>query len=548
MTTPTANHTSSPSSPSAWIAGLLTLPVLLPVLAIIILASKAGVAGWPALFTELLPELALTTLLLCGACGVITLCIGTVMAWLSTMYHFPGRPFLKWGALLPLAMPGYIVSFTYVDFLSFSGPLQTWLRSVTGLTMHLPDIRSLPGAILVLSFVLYPYVYLTARAAFLKQPATQIAVARTLGRTPLSAFIDVTLPQARPALFIGVVLVVMECLNDIGAASFFGIRTITYAIFSIWLDQGNLNQAAQVASLLLLFLAVLLGMEYAARSRDGLSREARNASAITRERLAGWRGWLATLVMTTPIVLGFALPALLLARHALRRAGDWLSPALLSAVWHSLLLAAMTVAVTLLIALMIGHANRQSNAPVLKWLTRFASFGYALPGTVLGIGVLVSLGRFDRTLNAWLVSVFDWQPGLILSGTALTLVFAYVARFLIIASGQVEAGFGKIPFNLDHVARTLGRKPLAVLRDVHIPLLRPQILSAALLVFVDTMKELPATLVLRPFDFETLATHVFTLASLGQLEDSAIPALAIVATGLLPVFMLARAMREAVRR
>jgi iron(III) transport system permease protein len=520
----------------------------MPILAIIALASQTGFSAWPELFSSVLPGLALTTFLLCASCAVFTLCIGAVMAWLATMYNFPGRAFLKWGALLPLAMPGYIVSFTYVDFLTFSGPFQTWLRDTFGVTSHLPDIRSLSGAILVLSFVLYPYVYLTARAAFLKQPATQLHVARTLGRSPVRAFLDVTLPQARPALFIGIVLVVMECLNDVGAASFFGIRTITYAIYSIWLDQGNLNQAAQVASLLLLFLALLLALEYSARSRDGLTRESNKASAITREKLIGWRGWLATLTMSVPIFIGFALPAVLLAQHALRRAGNLLTPELASATWHSLLLAALTCAGTLIIAFVTSHAIRQSQSPTLKAITRFASFGYALPGTVLGIGVLVSLGLVDHVLNGWSMSLFGWQPGLIFSGSVLTLVFAYVARFLIIASGQLEAGFGKIPMNLDHVARTLGSKPVTILKNVHIPLLRPAIISAALLVFVDTMKELPATLVLRPFDFDTLATHVFTLASLGQLEDSAVPALAIVITGLLPVFILARAMRDSTRR
>jgi iron(III) transport system permease protein len=540
--------TSHRIPPSSLLAGLLTLPVLLPIIAIIVLASQTGVSAWPELFSSVLPSLALTTFLLCASCAILTLCIGTTMAWLATMYRFPGRAFLKWGALLPLAMPGYIVSFTYVDFLTFSGPLQTLMRETLGITSRLPDIRSLPGAILVLSFVLYPYVYLTARAAFLKQPATQLHVARTLGRSPVRAFIDVTLPQARPALFIGIVLVVMECLNDVGAASFFGIRTVTYAIYSIWLDQGDLNQAAQVASLLLLFLAVLTALEYSARSRDGLSRDNSKSSAIIREKLTGWRGWLAAITMAIPIFFGFALPALLLARHALRRAGNWLSPELASATWHSLLLAALTCAGTLLIAIVIGYAIRQSQSATLKTISRLASFGYALPGTVLGIGVLASLGLMDRLVNGWSVSLFGWQPGLIFSGSILTLVFAYVARFLIIASGQMEAGFGKIPTNLDHVARTLGRRPLTILKDIHIPLLRPSIISAALLVFVDTMKELPATLILRPFDFDTLATHVFTLASLGQLEDSAVPALAIVVAGLLPVFILARAMRDSAKR
>lgn len=538
-------------SRATWLVLLLAIPTALPLLTIGWLGLSADVSGWPKLISTVLPRLAWTTFLLCAGCAVLTVIIGTLMAWLVTMYNFPARPLLKWMALLPLAMPGYIISFAYVDFLAFSGPLQTGLRGLANWQRPedymFPEIRSLGGAILVMSFALYPYVYMSARASFLKQPMNQLHVARTLGRNPWAAFLSITLPQARPALAIGVLLVLMECLNDIGAMSFFGVRTVTLAIYSVWLDQDNLGGAAQLALVLLSAIVALILFEQMARNRDALSKAARTGGLLARQRLHGAKKWLAVLAMFVPVLFGFLLPVALLVGHAWRRLDHFWSATFISAVGNSMLLAATACFFTVLIALVMAYANRQSGAAWLKNLTRISSLGYALPGTVLGIGVLVPFGQFDQFVNRISSDLVGYVPGLILSGGLFAVVFAYVSRFLIIAVSTVEIGMDKIPENLDHVSRTLGRSPLRSFRDIHLPLLRPSMFAAALLVFVDAMKELPATLILRPFDFDTLATQVFTLASLGQLEESSIPALSIVLAGLLPVIILARNMRDPAR-
>ena len=537
-------------SPTAWVAALLALPMALPILTIVVLATGADFAAWPHLLKAVLPQLAITTLLFAAGCGALTLVMGCLSAWLIAMYRFPGRGMLRWMALLPLAIPGYITALIYVDFLTYAGPLQGWLRTLMDWQSPddywFPEIRSLGGAICVMSLALYPYVYMSALAAFVKQPVNQLLAARTLGRPLWRAFVSITLPQARPALAVGVVLVIMECMNDIGAVSFFGVRTVTNAIYSTWLDQGDLGGAAQLAALALLFVATLVWVEQLARNSDKLSRNAKSSEAMMLHTLDGWQAAGAAVLVFLPVFLGFLLPVILLLGHGLRRFSTGFSSGLLSAAWNSIGLALIACVGTLLVALLMGHANRQTGSRLLKTCTRFAGMGYALPGTVLGIGTLVPLSQFDLGINHLTQQVWDWRPGLILSGSLLGLALAYVTRFLIIAQGSLESGFEKIPLNLDHVARTLGRRPWQILQNIHLPLLRPALLAAALLVFVDAMKELPATLILRPFDFETLATRVFTLASLGQIEESAMAALAIVVAGLLPVIILARGLRKVV--
>ncbi len=523
------------------LAGLIALLAALPILAIFFLSFTGSTSAWPAN----LPRLIWTTVQLCVGAGSIALVIGTLMAWLVTLYRFPGRRFLKWMALLPLALPGYIISFVYVDVLTYAGPLQQRLRDWFGWSK--PDdywffeIRSTGGAMVVMALALYPYVYLAGRAAFMRQPMNQLHVARTLGRGPFRAFVEIALPQARAALFIGTLLVVMECINDIGAATFFGIGTLTTAVYGTWLDQGDLAGAAQLASLLILFMALLVYLETVAKART--LRDAKNTGVLVRDRLRGWRGALATLLMTVPIVLGFVVPVLLLLQHGVRRWDEVLTSDNALAIWHSVLLAGLACVFTLLLALALGHLQRKHPRFGLKGAVRMASLGYALPGTVLGIGVLVPFGQFDQWLNRVLTAWTGGGPGLVLSGGIFALVFAYTTRFLIIAVGQVEDGMAKIPTNMDDVARTLGRGTGYIFRSIHIPLLRPSIVAAMLLVFVDAMKELPATLILRPFDFDTLATRVFTLASLGQYESAAIPALLIVLAGLVPVVVLSRSLR-----
>jgi iron(III) transport system permease protein len=524
---------------------LICLVTALPILAIFALALTQGNSLWPAN----LPRLVWSTVALCAGAASIALVVGTVLAWLVTFYQFPGRRSLKWMALLPLALPGYIISFVYVDAFTYAGPVQQTLRNLAGWTKPgdywFPEIRSLGGAIVVLGFALYPYVYLAGRAAFMRQPVNQLLVARTLGRSPFRSFVEIALPQARAALFIGTLLVVMECINDIGAATFFGIGTVTTAIYGLWLDQGDLPGAARLATALILLMALLVYLETVAKTRT--LRDAKSAFLSLRTALKGWRAACAAMAMIVPIFLGFGLPVVLLISHGMRRWREAFTGDTALALWHSLLLATLACLVTLCVALLLSHIARWQNSHVLKRVMRLASLGYALPGTVLGIGVLVPFGQFDQWLNRILVSTIGYGPGLLLSGTIFALVFAYATRFLIIAVGQVEDGMAKIPTHMDDVARTLGRNRFYIFHSLHLPLLRPAIISALLLICVDAMKELPATLILRPFDFETLATQVFTLASLGQYEQAAIPALLIVLAGLVPVVVLSRNLRSSAK-
>lgn len=527
---------------------LVALPLALPLISIVVLAVGPGENIWPHLISTVLLNYLSQTLFLLFGVGLLSFIIGVALAWLVTFYDFPARRFVQWMALLPLAMPGYIMAYTYVDFFTYAGPLQTALRSFMGWkTPHdyyFPDIRSLGGAVFVLGFVLFPYVYLTARAAFLKQPMTQIDVARTLGKSPFQVFTSIVLPQARAGIVVGISLVLMECLNDIGAVGFFGVQTLTLGIYSAWLGQGNLGGAAQLAFVVLIFVIAILIIEQRSRKYDQRLHIAQRPKPIMRTTLFGARRWAALCAASIPIIFGFALPTLLLLKHALRRIDAIVSPPFLVALGHSLLMAGLACLITLSAGLILAYANRLTHSYIIRMLTNFATIGYAIPGTVLAIGLMVPFGYFDNSVDAWARSHLGFSTGLLLSGSITALALAYAARFLMIAFGTLENGLQKITPNVDAVARTLGRSPWHVFGDIHIPLLRPALVAAALLVFVDAMKELPATLLLRPFNFDTLATHVFTLASLDKLEDSAVPALAIVLAGLVPVILLSRSLRD----
>jgi iron(III) transport system permease protein len=538
----TAAHNGGKSLTFVWV-GLMAVFAALPLLSIFALALGPSSTTWPANLLHLLWN----TVLLCGGAGLIALCVGTLLAWLITFYSFPGRRLLKWMALLPLALPGYIISFVYVEAFTFAGPVQQTLRDAFGWARPadywFPDIRSTGGAMVVMAFALYPYVYLAGLSAFMRQPMDQMHVARSLGRKPLPAFLQIALPQARPALFIGMLLVVMECINDIGAATFFGVSTLTTAVYSTWLDQGDLAGAAQLATLLISFVALLVYFETVAKART--LRDGKHVERVVRAELTGIHGLLAIVTMLVPITLGFLLPIGLLLSLGLRRWNEMFSPDTLGALGRSTTLAVLACIATLGVALVLSQLVRGRDSKTLNSATRLASLGYALPGTVLGIGVLVPFGQFDQWINRVLTVFAGAGPGLLLSGGIFALVFAYTTRFLIIAVSHVEDGMQKIPDNFDHVARTLGRSKTYVFRSIHLPLLKPSIISALLLVFVDAMKELPATLILRPFDFETLSTQVFSLASLGQYEAAAIPAFLIVVAGFIPVLVLSHNLRHA---
>ncbi len=539
------------SHAEAWLqigAGAIALIISLPILTIIVLSFTSSENIWPHLLNSVLPGYVWRTLVLLIGVGFFTFVIGTTTAWLVTMNEFPLRRMLQWACLMPLAMPTYIVSYTYVDFLNYAGPLQTWLRGMAGWASpqdyQFPEIRSLPGAIFVLSMVLYPYVFMTAQASFLRQPASQLDAARTLGKSSWGAFVSIALPQARPAIVVGVSLALMECLNDIAAVGFFGVRTLTLGIYTTWLGEGNLGGATQLAGVLLVFVFSLLWVERQARKRQSHILGSRQHPAPRRKMLRGWPRFLATAACFLPVFLGFILPGLILLRFALKRLPDIFSASYFDAVWHSFTLSFVASLVVVGLGLILAYAHRPRRGKAGEFFVRFASIGYALPGTVLGIGVLIPLAYFDNAVDAFMRNSFGISTGLLLSGTIAALVLAYAIRFLAISFGSLESGLEKVTPNLTYAARTLGRTPLQTVTEVHLPILRPALITAGLLVFVDCMKELPATLILRPFDFDTLATQVFTLASLDQLEESAAPALTIVAAGLIPIILLTRNLRS----
>ncbi|MFV0679214.1 ABC transporter permease [Ottowia sp.] len=523
-------------------AVLIALGVLAPVLSLAWLAAGADLVHWQHLATHVLPPAAWATAQLLVGVGVLVLAIGTGGAWLVTAYDFPTRRVLHWALLLPLAMPTYIVAFAYLDLLHPLGPVQGALRWLLGFDSprqwRLPDLRSMPGAIMVLGFVLYPYVYMTARAMFMTQPAHLLEAARTLGEGRWGAFWRVALPLARPALAVGLSLALLETLNDIGASEFLGVNTLTVAVYTTWITRSDLAGAAQIACAMLAVVVALVWLEQRGRQRQRFGAVQR-MRAIQPRRLHGGRAALACALGWLPVLLGFGAPAAYLAWESAKRLrlGQGISAGLWASLGNTLLLALGVTAVAVAAGLIIAWAVRApaSTAPPPRWMARLSSLGYALPGTVLAIGLLTPALAVDKALASAL-----GLAGLPLMAAGVVLVVACIIRFLAMPVGGLDAGLARIPPAVEQAARSLGETPLGALRRVHLPLLRPALAASALLVFVDAMKELPATLLLRPANFDTLATWLYAEAARGTYEEGAIAALAIVLAGLLPVAWLAR--------
>lgn len=530
-----------------WSAAVaLVLSVMaLPVAAVLLLSMTADADVWPHLVSTVLPNSLLDTVLLLAGVGSLTLFTGAATAWLITMYRFPGRNLLDRLLVIPLAVPTYIVAYCYVDLLDFTGPVQTGLRSLVGWSTAreywFPEVRSLGGAIFVMSCVLYPYVYLTARASFVQQSVCALEVARTLGRTPFGTFTSVAAPMARPALAAGTALVLMECLNDLGAVQYLGVQTLSASIYATWLQRSSLGGAAQIASLLLVFVVVLLALERFARGEGQFHNTTRRYRSIPFADLAGWRAAAAFCVCILPFACGFLAPLAILIIGAQRHLSEASGGALWMAGANSLLLAALAAIATVALAVLVNYARRIGPSAFTRSAVRIAGLGYALPGTVLALGLLIPLAAVDNAVDAFFRSSFGISTGLLLTGSLFALVLAYCVRFLAVSLGAVEAGLDHISPSLDAAARTLGETPFSTLRRVHMPMLLPALGTAALLVFVDAMKELPATVLLRPFNFDTLATYVYSFAVLEQFEASSVGALAIVAAGLVPVLLLHKA-------
>ncbi|MBX9925308.1 MAG: iron ABC transporter permease [Hyphomicrobiaceae bacterium] len=528
--------------------GAFLVLLLLPILSIAAMSLSPADNVWPKLWASVLPGAVRDTLLLASLTGVVTLAVGTVSAWLVTMYRFPGRALLDRLLVIPLAMPAYILAYTYSDLLAYAGPIQSGLRTVfalpPGAPALLPDIRSLGGAVFVMSAALYPYVYLGARASFVQQSVCALEVARTLGQTPMGVFWSVALPMARPALVASVALVMMECLADLAAVQHLGVTTLTSSIYATWLQRSNIGGAAQIAMVLLGLVAVVYLIEHWGQGQGRTHGATGRYRSIPFHELPGAKGWLACVVCGIPFVIGFLIPALVLMRHASVHFKDALASGFMLAAWHSLALSAVAAAAAIAVALVFTYAQRVAPNGLTRPAVKVAGLGYALPGTVLAIGLLIPLGALDNALDAAMRSWVGLSTGLILTGSIAALTLAYVTRFLAVAIGALDAGLSRISPNLDAAARALGETALSALFRVHLPMLTPALAAGALLVFVDAMKELPATLLMRPFNFETLATHIYAMVAVERFEEAAPAALMIVVAGLIPVLLLHRTLAE----
>jgi iron(III) transport system permease protein len=528
----------------AWSAAafLISLIALLPIIALALIALQSSGDTWPHLVENVLPGALRRTLGLMAGVGASSLLIGTGTAWLVTMYRFPSRRIIQWLLLLPLAVPTYIIAYAYLELFDYSGIVQSSLRELFGWqnarSYWFPDIRSLGGAIFVMSAVLYPYVYITARASFVAQSVCVLEVSRTLGRTASQTFWQIALPLARPALAAGVALALMETLNDIGAVEFFGVRTLTVAVYDTWLDRNSLAGAAQIACVMLLFVFAVLVTERALRARRRFHHTTGKYRDLPEEVLTGWRGLLAASACTLPVLVGFVLPGSVLIHDAFVHVAAGLAPEFWNAALNSLMLAVSAAVLAVGFAVVLAYARRQTRSQLIQAASTLPAISYAVPGTVLAIGLLIPLAGLDNGIDALMRSLFGTSTGLLLSGTAFAVVLAYTIRFLAASLGAVESGLSRISRNIDAAARTLGSSVSEMLFKVHLPMLRPALGAAALLVFVDSMKELPATLLLRPFNFDTLATQVFTLVSLYRYEEAGLSALTIVLASLAPVLLL----------
>ena len=534
--------------PLTALAVLVALLVAVPVLAVATQLLVGGTGGtWAHLADTVLGETIANSLWLCVGVGLGTAALGTGAAWLVALYEFPGRRTAEWLLLLPLAMPAYVLAYVYTDFLQFVGPLQTALRETFGWQRGdywFPDVRTLPGAMLLFTGTLYPYVYLLVRTALLERGGGLIEAARSLGATRGVAIARVALPLARPAIAAGVALALMETLADYGTVAYFAVPTFTTGIYRAWFSLGDRTAAAQLAACLLGFVLLLLALERFGRGRARYHDASLRARAV-RRRLDGGRAAAALAGCLAPVAFGFALPAVLLLRLAGEEEGALPWSRFAELAGNSIMVAGIAAAIAALLATVLTFAARGGG--VARAAARIVGLGYAVPGSVIAVGVLIPVTRVDHALAAAWQWLGGAHPGLLLTGGIAALIYAYLARFLAIALQSLDAGWARLTPNMEAVARSLGCTPAQTLRRVHLPLLSGSVLTAALLVFVDVMKELPATLVMRPFNFDTLATQTYTFAADERLGEAARVSLAIVAAGLVPIIVLARQIAAAAR-
>lgn len=533
--------------PLVWPLGtaLIAFLVLVPIVSVLWTAFHPTENIWPHLIATTLPRYLKNTVLLALGTGCLAAAVGTGAAWLVTMYRFPLSRAIEWLLLLPLAVPAYVGAFVLVDFFDYSGLVQTGLRKSFGWTSArdywFPEIRSLWMAAIVLAAALYPYVYMLARAAFRELSGGSYEVARALGTGPFGLFWRVGLPLARPAIAAGTAIVMMETVNDYGVVSYFSVQTLTTGIFSTWLERGNAGGAAQLSSLVLVVVLTLMAVERIGRNRLRFHAAGRHRRPVTAQLLRGPAAWLAAGLCLIPFAVGFALPVAVMFLHAASSPAAWLSKDLARALGNTLLVGGTASLLTVSASLFMVYGVRLSGTRLPRQFLPVTTLGYAAPGAVLAVGILIPLAALDHRLADLTLALTGHDPGLLLTGSATAIIFAFTVRFFAIAQGAVDAAFGRVAPSLPMAARSLGRTEGGTLRDVYLPLMKGSIGTALLLVFVDCVKELPATLLLRPFNFDTLATRANERASLENLSEAAPAALLIIAVGLIAVILLARA-------
>ncbi|AMO58838.1 iron ABC transporter permease [Endozoicomonas montiporae] len=533
-----------------WKAGSWLLAFLLftPTISLVYEALTPSGEIFQHLRNTVLTTYIFNTVLLISGVGLLGLILALPAAWVMASHDLPGKKYLQWLLVLPLAMPSYVIAYIYTDLLEYAGPVQRAMRALTGwqsaADYHFPEIRSLGGAMIVLALVLYPYVYLLARTAFLEQSQSQVLASRLLGCSPAQSFFKVSMPMARPAIITGLALMGMETLGDFATVSYFAVPTLTSAVYDTWLGYGSLNAAAKISAIMLLVVTVLISLEKYSRRRQQLYQKGIGQDHRSPTRLNGWKKTLALFWCWMLVILGFALPAAILLGYVVTYFADSWRPELITYGLNSLKVSLGAAFFATLVALFLGLYQRLQGSQMARMPARLVSSGYAMPGNVLAIGVLIPLTLSDHGINNLIMSMGYSPVGLILSGSIIAIIFAYVVRFSAVAVGSVESSLGRVSPSLDMASRTLGCSPGEMVKRVHIPMVRKGLLTGFLLVFIEAMKELPAALLLRPFGFETLATWVFQYVSDEKLEHAAPAALILVLAGLLPLILLNRSLES----
>ena len=536
-------HTSGGARVLSGLAYLIAALCLLPMVAVAIASLTGGTETVTHLMETVLPRYAFNTLALVVLVALGTFAVGVGAAWLVTMTRFPGVRFFEIALVLPLAFPAYVLAYAYTHVLDHPGVVQTTLREVMNWGPRdywFPEIRSLGGAAAMLILVLYPYVYLLARAAFIQQSATAFLAARALGKTAWVAFFRVSLPMARPAIAGGVLLAVMETIADFGTVAYFGVQTLATGIYTSWFSMADRAAAAQLALCLLAFALLLAIFERYQRGDAKYHETGKRQNAMPPAQLAGWRACGAVLLCGIPVIFGCLLPIVVLFEMGLGSEQNLLSARYIRFIQNSVTLAGAAAILTVCAAIAVGFYQRLRPGKRSAAAGYAARLGYAVPGGVIAVGLIVPFAAFDNALDAWMRARFDYSTGLLITGSIWLLVGAYMVRFMAAALGAYEGGQSTVHPNMDAAARSLGQTPMGTLRRVHLPILTPSLLTALLIVFVDVMKELPATLIMRPFNYDTLAVQAYRLASDERLEGAAVPSLVIVAVGLLPVILICR--------